>query len=259
VTAELDRRALGTLGTLADSLFAAPGGTLIPEGLDFRKGVEHIRLCRFAPDPAVGDTTVLFMTGAIPGDVLDRIAPLRADLGRESVAGVPALGGGRLWMAHRGPATSAGELVIATSRAQLRRALTERPATYALDPAASFSIVLAPSEVTRLMVPRRAGEEASPLNAVHEVRANLSPSGTVLEVRLVAGNEDVSRRLVYSLQSVVGAMLRKFHPEVENIPSIDLHVESGDVVGRVEFPSEGLTAMTAKLAAAWSKKPRGPQ
>ncbi len=259
VAAELDRRALGQLGSLADSLFAAPGGTLIPDGLDFRREVEHIRLCRFAPDPSVGDTTVLFMTGPIPGDVLDRIAPLRADLGRETVAGVPALGGGHLWMAHRGPPNSAGELVVTTGRDQLRRALTERPATYALNPAASCSIVLAPSELSRLLVPRRKGEEASPLNAVQEVRAGLSPSGTVLDVRLVVGNDDVSRRLVYSLQSAVGTMLGKARPEQENIPSIDLHVEAGDVVGRVEFPSEGLTAMTTKLAAVWAKQPRAPR
>jgi hypothetical protein len=259
VTADLDRRALGQLGSLADSFFVAPGGTLIPEGLDLRREVEHIRLCRFAPDPSVGETTVLFMSGPIPGDVLDRIASRRADLGPETVAGVPVLGGGHLWMAHRGPATSAGELVVTTSRAELQRALTERPATYALDPAASFSIVLAPSEISRHLIPRRKGEEASPLNAVQEVRAGLSPSGTVLDVRLVVGNDDVSRRLVYTLQSAVGTMLRKAHPEQENIPSINLTVEGGDVVGRVEFPAQGLTAMTTKLAALWAKQPRGPR
>jgi hypothetical protein len=259
VAANLERRGLGQLGSLADSLFVAPGGTLIPDGLDFRQAVEHIRLCRFAPDPSVGDMSVLFMSGSIPGDILERIAARRADLARESVAGVPALGGGRLWMAHRGPATTAGELVVTTSRAQLRRALTDPTATYALDPAASFSIVLEPSEITRLLISRRNGEEASPLTSVHQVRASLSPSGTVLDVRLMVGDEDVSRRLVYSLQSAVGGMLRRFRPETEHIPSIDLRVESGDVVGRVEFPAQGLTAMTAKLAAAWAKQPRSPR
>lgn len=259
IAADLDRRALGQLGSLADSFFVAPGGTLIPDGLDLRHEVEHIRLCRFAPDPSLGDTTVLFMSGPIPADVLDRIASRRADLGRETVAGVPVLGGGHLWMAHRGPLTQAGELVVATSRAELRRALTERSATYALDPAASFSIVLTPSEISRLLVPRRKGEEASPLKAVQEVRAGLSPSGTLLDVRLVVGDDDVSRQLVYTLQSAVGTMLRKAHPEQENIPSINLTVEGGDVVGRVEFPAQGLTAMTTKLAALWAKQPRGPR
>ena len=162
VAATLERRGLGQLGSLADSLFVAPGGTLIPDGLDFRQAVEHIRLCRFAPDPSVGDMSVLFMSGSIPGDILERIAARRADLARESVAGVPALGGGHLWMAHRGPATTGGELVVTTSRAQLQRALTDPTATYALDPAASFSIVLEPTEITRLLVSRRNGEEASP-------------------------------------------------------------------------------------------------
>jgi hypothetical protein len=259
VAADLDRRALGQLGSLADSLFVAPGGTLIPDGLDLRHDVEHIRLCRFAPDPSVGDTTVLFMSGPIPGEVLDRIAARRADLGNETVAGVRALGGGHLWMAHRGPASSAGELLVTTTRAELRRALTEQPATYALDPAASFSIVLAPSEIRRLLVARRKGEDASPLNAVQEVRAALSPSGTLLDVRLVVGNDDVSRRLVYSLQSAVGTLLQKARPEQENIPSINLTVEGGDVVGRVEFPAEGLTAMATRLAALWARHPRGPR
>ncbi len=244
------------LGNLADSLFAAPGGTLIPDGLDLRRAVEHIRLCRFAPDPSTGDATALYMTGAIPGDILDRMAPIRADLSRETLDGVPVLGGGRLWMAHRGPA-STGELVVATSRGELRRALTERPATYALDPAASFSVVLSSSEMSRLAVPRRQGEEPSPLTAVQELRASLSASSSILDVRLVVGNEETSRRLVYSLQAAVGAALRKIHPEVENIPVIELQVESGDVVGHVEFPSHGLTAITTRLAAAWSRTPRG--
>jgi hypothetical protein len=94
---------------------------------------------------------------------------------------------------------------------------------------------------------------------VQEVRAGLSPSGTVLDVRLVVGNDDVSRQLVYALQSAVGTMLRKAHPEQENIPSINLTVEGGDVVGRVEFPAQGLTAVTTKLAALWAKQPRGPR
>lgn len=257
VAADLDRRALDKLGTLADSLFAAPGGTLIPEGLDLRHAVEHIRLCRFAPDPSAGDTTVLYMTGTIPADILNRIAPLRPDLSRESVAGVAALGGGHLWMAHRGPPGPAGELLVTTSRSDLERALTERPSTYALEPAASFSIVLTASEMKRLIVPRRQGEEPSPLTAVQELRASLSASSSILDVRLVIGNDEAARRLVYSLQAAVGAALRKLHPEVENIPVIELQVQSGDVVGHVEFPSQGLTAMTARLAAAWSKTPHG--
>jgi hypothetical protein len=222
-------------------------------GVDLATGARFIELCRLPGNgpQSKGGPYVILMSGDFPADILEKAA--RANdppLALQWIDGSRVLGHDRNWIARRGVNPLTGELVIASDLGVMRATLSGHAASYAIDPTAPISLVMAPSEIARLL-PSRQGDQPSPVAAVRELRATLEPGAKALNATFVVGSDDASRQLAAGLEPTLAVLAKQIAGGgTAAAPRIEVRREGGDVRARIELPAAALEALAARVTAA---------